>query len=126
MRVVVRRNSGAQEEQENTAFNIIRTPVGWLQAIPLVSGTPRSHVETDTPPWQSVTARNFYAVLGALLAPLALVAFVFAAWALTSQMQWTAAFIFSDGPLADWLVWTGIALLLRFCSSSLTRAGQRS
>ena|SRR5436305_10274397 len=125
MRVVVRQHNRSEERQENTAFNIIRTPAGWLQAIPLVSGAPRSHVETDTPAWQSVTARNFYAILGTLLSPFALVAFVFAAWALTSQMQWTSAFLFSDGPLADWLVWTGIASLLRFCASSLTRAGQR-
>ena len=126
MKVVLRRNSYTDNQRESTAFNIIRTPAGWLQAIPLVSGAARAHVESDTPAWQSGTARNFYALLGALLGPLALVAFVFAAWSLTSQMNWTSAFIFSEGPLADWLVWAGLALLLRFCASTLTRAGERS
>lgn len=126
MKVVLRRNSYSEDDRENRAFNIIRTPAGWLQAIPLVSGVARPHVESDTPAWQSVTARNFYAVIGAMLGPLALVAFAFAAWALTAQMNWTAAFLFSEGPLADWMIWALGAVLLRFCASALTRAGERS
>ncbi|HZU29240.1 MAG TPA: hypothetical protein VFA04_27205 [Bryobacteraceae bacterium] len=125
MKLVLRRNGYSEGAEENSAFNIIRTPAGWLQAIPLVSGAARPHVESDTPAWQSVTARNFYAIVGALLAPLALVVFVFAAWALTSQMKWTASFLFTEGPLADWMIWALAAVLLRFCASALTRAGQR-
>jgi hypothetical protein len=123
--VGVRGKSYTQDAGENSAFNIIRTPAGWLQAIPIVSGAVRPIVESDTAPWQSVTARNFYALLGLLLAPAALVLFAFAAWALTSQMQWTASFLFTDGPLADWMIWALGGLLLRFCASALNRAGQR-
>jgi len=125
MKIVVRRNRYTIDERKRFDFNLIRTPAGLLQAIPLATGRVWAHVESDTPLWQSVTARKVYAIVGVLLAPLALAAFAFAAWALTAQMNWTADFLFTDGPLAHWIVWAGMGLAIAYCSSALSRAGAR-
>lgn len=125
MKIVVRRNRYTIDERKRFDFNLIRTPVGLLQAIPLATGRVWAHVESDTPLWQGGTARNLYAIVGMLLAPLALAAFAFAAWALTAQMNWTSEFLFTDGPLAHWIVWAGMGLGVGYCSSALTRAGAR-
>jgi len=125
MRVTLRGNRYSDEAREGARFNMIRTPAGVLQAIPLFTGRSVAHVEEDTPPWQSVTARNFYAMVGALLGPLVFVACAFAAWALTAEMNWTSEFLVTDGLFSHWMVWAMVALILRFCSSALLRAGVR-
>ena len=123
MRLVVRRNRYKDAEQKHLDFNIMRTPAGILQAIPLATGRVLSYVETDTPAWQGVTARKFYAITGMLLAPFAVVAFTFAAWALTAKMNWTSGFLFPAGPFSHWIVWCGMGLALSYFSSTLRRFG---
>lgn len=125
MRLVLRRARYGDEARKRFDFNIIRTPAGLLQAIPLATGRALAHVETDTSPWQGVTARKLYSISGMLLTPFALAAFAFAAWALTSKMNWTSPFLFADGPWAHWIVWAGLGLILTYFSSALTRAGAR-
>ena len=125
MRIVVRRKRYTNPEHKRLDFNVIRTPAGILQAIPLATGRVLSHVETDTPAWQEGTVRNLCAMAGMLLAPLAVVAFTFAAWSLTAKMNWTSGFFFTEGPLSHWIVWCGLGLALSYFSSTLRRAGAR-
>ena len=60
--------------------------------------------------------------------PAVLSAYVFAGWSLTADMGFTHSFPWSAGPLSNWIIWLGAALLLTLVKSALhprleTRAG---
>lgn len=71
--------------------------------------------------WAGETAQKFGALLSALMGPAVFSAYAFAFWSLASNLGWTDTFVFSNGPLSNWLVWLGIAILVNVASSILKR-----
>jgi hypothetical protein len=45
-------------------------------------------------------------------------AYVFAVWSLTANIGLTNAFLWSTGPLSNWLIWLGLAVLLNGLASN--------
>jgi hypothetical protein len=74
--------------------------------------------------WAGETAQNFGALLSALMGPAVFSAYAFAAWSLASNLGWTDTFVFSAGPLSNWLIWLAIAILVNLASSILKRHTQ--
>ena len=64
-------------------------------------------------------AKKFSAPLEALLSPLALTAYVFAAWRVAADIGWASTFVIHTGLFSHWLVWLTIGLSLSFCASIL-------
>ncbi|MFL6465089.1 MAG: hypothetical protein ACJ73N_11860 [Bryobacteraceae bacterium] len=74
--------------------------------------------------WAGDFAQRFAALLSDLMGPAVFSAYALAAWSLTSSFGWTESFIFSAGPLSNWLVWLAFAILLNFAASILKRHTQ--
>ncbi len=74
--------------------------------------------------WAGETAQKFGALLSALMGPAVFSAYAFAFWSLASNLGWTDTFVFSNGPLSNWLVWLAIAILVNVASSILKRHTQ--
>jgi len=74
--------------------------------------------------WAGETAQEFGALLSALMGPAVFSAYAFAAWSLASNLGWTDTFVFSSGPLSNWLIWLSIAILVNLASSILKRHTQ--
>ncbi len=74
--------------------------------------------------WAGETAQQFGALLSALMGPAVFSAYAFAAWSLASNLGWTDTFVFSTGPLSNWLIWVAIAILVNLASSILKRHTQ--
>lgn len=71
--------------------------------------------------WASDTAQQFGALLSDLLGPAVFTLYSITAWSLASNLGWTDSFLFSSGPLANWIVWLGAAILLNVSASILKR-----
>lgn len=84
------------------------------------TGTALSHAAV----WASDTAQKFGALVSALLGPAVFCAYAFAFWSLAANLGWTDTFIFTAGPLSNWLVWFGIAVLTNLAASVLLRHTQ--
>jgi hypothetical protein len=71
--------------------------------------------------------KNRHLALGAaaLLMPSSLMAGVLGVWRLFADFGWTSSFAFSSGPLAHWLVWITLAVLLLLASLRLNRYGRQ-
>lgn len=76
--------------------------------------------------WATRTALTFGSVVSALMGPAIVSVYVMALWSLTANIGWTGAFMVTSGPLSNWMVWLGIALLLHGAASILKRRGERS
>ena len=74
--------------------------------------------------WAGDTAQQFGALLSALMGPAVFSAFAFAFWSLAANLGWTDTFVFQTGPLSNWLVWFGIAILVSLAASILKRHTQ--
>jgi hypothetical protein len=74
--------------------------------------------------WAGETAQKFGTLLSALMAPAVFSAYAFAFWSLAANLGWTDTFVFSTGPLSNWLVWLAIAILVSVASSILKRHTQ--
>ncbi len=74
--------------------------------------------------WASDTAQHFGAVLAALMAPAVVSVYAFAIWSLAANLGWTDTFVFPSGPLSNWLIWFGLAILVTLAASVLTRHTQ--
>lgn len=74
--------------------------------------------------WAGETAQKFGTLLSALMAPAVFSAYAFAFWSLAANLGWTDTFVFSAGPLSNWLVWLAIAILVNVASSILKRHTQ--
>ncbi|HEY7306644.1 MAG TPA: hypothetical protein VH601_21150 [Bryobacteraceae bacterium] len=74
--------------------------------------------------WAGDTAQKFGALVSALMGPAVFCAYAFAFWSLAANLGWTDSFIFSTGPLSNWLVWLGIAILTNLAASVLLRHTQ--
>ena len=71
--------------------------------------------------WAADTAQQFGAVLAALMGPAVFSVYAFAFWSLASNLGWTNTFVFPSGPLSNWLVWLGLAILVSLAASVLKR-----
>lgn len=71
--------------------------------------------------WAGDTAQKFAALLSALMGPAVFSAYAFALWSLAANLGWTNTFVFTSGPLSNWLVWLGIAVLTNVAASVLLR-----
>jgi hypothetical protein len=71
--------------------------------------------------WATDTAQQFGALLAALMGPAVFSAYVFALWSLADNLGWTDTFVFHNGPLSNWLIWLGLAVLINTASSILRR-----
>jgi hypothetical protein len=58
------------------------------------------------------------------MGPAVFSAYAFAFWSLAANLGWTNSFIFTAGPLSNWLVWVGIAILTNVAASVLLRHTQ--
>jgi hypothetical protein len=74
--------------------------------------------------WASDTAQEFGTLLSALMGPAVFSGYAFAAWSLAGNLGWTDTFVFSSGPLSNWLVWLAIAIVVNLASSILKRHTQ--
>jgi hypothetical protein len=71
--------------------------------------------------WAGDTAQEFGGLVSALMGPAVFLAYAFAAWSLAASLNWTGTFPFGTGPLSNWLIWFGIAILLNVAASILHR-----
>ena len=76
--------------------------------------------------WATRTAQTFGSVVSALMGPAIVSVYVLALWSLTADIGWTGAFMVTSGPLSNWMVWLGIAVLLHGAASILKRRSGRS
>ena len=65
--------------------------------------------------------RKLMGILSAMLSPLALIAYVFALWRLSSDIGWSGPFVISSGLFSHWIVWFSIGLTLNVSVSILKR-----
>jgi hypothetical protein len=71
--------------------------------------------------WAADTAQQFGALLAALMGPAVFSVYAFAFWSLSDNLGWTDTFVFQTGPLSNWLVWIGFAILITLAASILRR-----
>jgi hypothetical protein len=66
---------------------------------------------------------RYYMALIALVVtgPTVLSAYVFAVWGLTANIGLTNSFPWTAGPLSNWMIWLGLALLLNPLALNLHR-----
>jgi hypothetical protein len=57
-------------------------------------------------------------IMHVITRPTVLSAYVFAVWSLTANIGLTNAFLWSTGPLSNWLIWLGLAVLLNGLASN--------
>ncbi len=74
--------------------------------------------------WAGDTAQQFGALLSALMAPAVFSVYALALWSLADNLGWTSTFVFTAGPLSNWLVWLSIAILVNLAASVLKRRTQ--
>jgi hypothetical protein len=71
--------------------------------------------------WAADTAQQFGALLAALMGPAVFSVYALAFWSLSANLGWTDTFLFQTGPLSNWLVWIGFAILITVAASILRR-----
>ena len=86
---------------------------GFLQSV--VAGTSKIAL------WANETAQHFGALLAALMGPAVFSSYMFAVWSLADNLGWTGSFVFHNGPLSNWLIWLGFAILINLATSILRR-----
>lgn len=98
-------------------------------AIAITTETPRADglLQTSgsllarTGAWATDTAQKFGALLAALMGPAVFSGYSFAAWSLAANLGWTNSFVFTSGPLSNWLVWLTIAIMVNVAASILRK-----
>ena len=96
---------------------LFTTIAGGFQS--LVVPATRSVMRAGT--WAGETAQKFGALLSDLMGPAVFTVYSLAAWSLAGNLGWTDSFFFSTGPLSNWIVWLGIAIMLNVSASILRR-----
>lgn len=71
--------------------------------------------------WASETAYKFGALVSALMGPAVFSAYTVALWSLAADLDWTNTFLFSSGPLSNWFLWLGLAIVLHTAANILQR-----
>ena len=74
--------------------------------------------------WAGDTAQKFAVLLADLMGPAVFLAYAMTAWSLTNNFGWTQSFLFTTGPMSNWLIWLGFAILVNFAASILKRHTQ--
>ena len=74
--------------------------------------------------WAGDTAQKFGALVSALMGPAVVSVYALALWSLASNLGWTDTFVFSSGPLSNWLVWLAMAILVHLAAGILRRHTQ--
>ncbi len=76
---------------------------------------------TRTGAWATDTAQEFGALVAALMGPAVFSGYAFAVWSLAANLGWTNTFLFTSGPLSNWLVWLTIAIMVNVAASILKK-----
>ena len=63
-------------------------------------------------------------VIGYLLTPVSLLAYVLAFWRLASDLRWVGEFFISSGLLSHWQVWLALGIGIHMLASYLNRFGR--
>jgi hypothetical protein len=71
--------------------------------------------------WAKGTAHQFAALVADLMGPAVFLAYAMMLWNFSDNFGWTSSFLFSSGPMSNWLVWLGVAVLLNCTSNILKR-----
>jgi hypothetical protein len=71
--------------------------------------------------WAGDTAQEFGSLVSALMGPAVFSAYALAVWSLAADLNWTNTFPFTSGPLSNWLIWFGIAILVNLAASILRK-----
>jgi hypothetical protein len=71
--------------------------------------------------WAVDTAQQFGSLVSVLMGPAIFTAYAFAAWSLASDLGWTGTFPYESGPLSNWLIWSGMAILTHVAANVLKR-----
>jgi LPXTG-motif cell wall-anchored protein len=71
--------------------------------------------------WAADMAQQFGAIVAALMGPAVLSVYAFVAWSLAANLGWTDTFVFRTGPLSNWMVWMGAAVLVSIAASILRK-----
>ncbi len=108
-------------ETRPTAIAVRTEPArAWALTVLQATGTFAARVGS----WATDTAQQFGALVSALMGPAVVSAYAFAFWSLAANFGWTNTFVFSTGPLSNWLVWLSIAILVNVAASILKRHAQ--
>jgi hypothetical protein len=108
-------------ESRTTAIAVLTQParIWTLSALQAAGNTVSHGLE-----WAGDTAQKFGALVSALMGPAVVSVYALAVWSLASNLGWTDTFVFSTGPLSNWLVWLGIAILVNLAAGILRRHTQ--
>jgi len=71
--------------------------------------------------WAADTAQQFGAMVAALMGPAVLSVYAVVAWSLAANLGWTDTFVFKTGPLSNWMIWMGIAVLVSLAANILRK-----
>jgi hypothetical protein len=71
--------------------------------------------------WAGDTAQEFGGLVSALMGPAVFSAYALAIWSLAANLSWTDTFPFTSGPLSNWLIWFGIAILVNLAANILRK-----
>jgi hypothetical protein len=71
--------------------------------------------------WAGDTAQQFGALVAALMGPAVLSVYAVVAWSLADNLGWTDTFVFKSGPLSNWMIWMGVAVLATSAASILRK-----
>lgn len=108
-------------ESRNTAIAVLTEPARlWTASALQAAGSTVSH----SLQWAGDTAQKFGALVSALMGPAVVSVYALAVWSLASNLGWTDTFVFSTGPLSNWLVWLAIAVLVHLAAGILRRHTQ--
>ena len=73
-----------------------------------------------------VQPRRYAPVVGYLMTPVALVAYLLAFWRLGADLNWVSEFFISQGLLSRWQVWLVLAIATQFAAKELNRLAQQN
>lgn len=71
--------------------------------------------------WAAETAQRFGTLVSALMGPAVCSAYAVAIWSLAADLGLTSTFVFASGPLSNWFLWLGLAILLHLAANILQR-----
>ena len=108
-------------ESRTTAIDVVIEPArAWTLSALQATGSTLSRGAV----WAGDTAQKFGALVSALMGPAVVSVYALALWSLASNLGWTDTFVFSSGPLSNWLVWLAVAILVHLAAGILRRHTQ--
>jgi hypothetical protein len=108
-------------ESRTTAIDVVIEPArAWTLSALQATGSTLSRGAV----WAGDTAQKFGALVSALMGPAVVSVYALAVWSLASNLGWTDTFVFSSGPLSNWLVWLAMAILVHLAAGILRRHTQ--